>query len=954
MAPGAILSIVPTIVKYTLVPIKRHLSYVFTYGRKVEELKNQVNNLTNQRNSLKHSVDTATRQGDEINDDVQNWLSTVDKAIEEAEVLVNGEEQVKQRCFLGLIPNLKKRYQLSKKAEKKAQTVDTLRKEGRFDRISYRPLLQPIMAPSVYNNEVLHSRISILEKVMDALMNPGVNTIGVYGMGGVGKTTLAKEVHRKAIEDKLFNVVVMVTVSETPDVRKIQGRIADAVELTLKEESEDGRADRLHQRLQKEETILVILDDIWEPLELKKVGIPYGNDYKGCKIFLTSRKEDILSRYMDTQVCFELRVLSKAEAWSLFVTVVGDVTNQALCFIATEVVKKCAGLPLLIVTVAKALKNRDLKEWKVALDELSRVDNKGIQAKVYSALELSCNHLATDELKSFFLLCAQIANGDIQIRELLLYSMGLDLLRSKDTVEDARNRVHKLISDLKASCLLLDSDRNGYVKMHDIVRDAALSIESKSQHLFTFRDKIESKKWPNRDLRNCSRISLPHCEIHELPERLECPELEFLVLGKEVNIYWKGPPDLKISDLYFEGITKLKVLHFTGMCLCTLPPSLGYLTNLLTLCLDQCELRDPSVTCELKKLEILSFRGSKIEQLPREIAHLPGLKLLDLSYCLMLKVIPANVISRLSLEELYMRESFCRWELQGLINSNNASLAELKNLYSLTTLEIDVPHAKMLPKDLFSNLFSKKLERYHIVIGDVRYRNDKYGSSRTLKIRLNTGIHLDYGVDMLLKEAEFLCLECVKGIKSILYDVDWEGFPQLKHLEILHGDDVQYVINSTACVSNLNAFPILESLSLVDLVSLEKICHGQLTTGSFTKLRKLEVGRCNGLKNLFSFSMVRNLSQLQEMRVIDCENLEEIVIDQSGFGEDNVEVAEFSQLRSLELDSLPLLKSFCFKVKASTNDDGGSNEIVLDEIHNPLPLFDKTLCQYKIKKIAFY
>ncbi|KAF2318707.1 hypothetical protein GH714_010227 [Hevea brasiliensis] len=413
----------------------------------------------------------------------------------------------------------------------------------------------------------------------------------------------------------------------------------------------------------------------------------------------------------------------------------------------------------------KSFKNRDLKEWKVALDELSMVDNKGIQAKVYSALELSCNHLATDELKSFFLLCAQIANGDIQIRELLLYN----------------------------------SDRNGYVKMHDIVRDA-LSIASKSQHLFTFRDKIESKKWPNRDLRNCSRISLPHCEIHELPERLECPELEFLVLGKEVNIYWKGPPDLKISDLFFEGITKLKVLHFTGMCLWPLPPSLGYLTNLLTLCLDQCELRDPSVICELKKLEILSFRGSNIEQLPREIAHLPGLKLLDLSYCLMLKVIPANVISRLSLEELYMRESFCRWELQGLINSNNASLAELKNLSSLTTLEIDVPHAKMLPKIYSLTYFPKS----------------------------------------------------------------WKG--------------------------------------------------------SFTKLRKLEVGRCNGLKNLFSFSMVRNLSQLQEMRVIDCENLEEIVIDQSGFGEDNVEVAEFSQLRSLELDSLPLLKSFCFKVKASTNE----------------------------------
>ncbi|KAJ9160086.1 hypothetical protein P3X46_025520 [Hevea brasiliensis] len=544
MALDIILAIVPTIVECTFVPIKRHLSYALNSRSKVEKLKNQVNNLTNQRDGLKQSVDEATRQGDEIYDNFQNWLTSVGKAIEEAEDLVTGEEQAMQRCFLGLIPNLKKRYQLSKKVEKKALTVDALREAGRFDRISHRLPLRQIVAPSVYNNEVLHSRVSILEKVMGALMDPAVNMIGVYGMGGVGKNTLAK-VHRKAIEDKLFDVIVMVTVTETPEVRKIQWKIADVLGLKL-EESEDGRAYRLHQRLMNEKKILVILDDIWEQLEPEKVGIPYGNDHKGCKIFLTSRREDILSRDMGTQESFELRVLSEAEAWSLFVTMAGDVTNQALCSIATEVAKKCAGLPVLIVTVARALKNKELHEWRFALQELSRADNEGIQAKVYSALELSYNHLASEELKSFFLICAQFAQGDIQIRDLLLYSMGLDLLRSKGTVEDARYRVYKLISDLKASCLLLDGDRNGFVKMHDVVRDVALFMASKSQNLFTFRDIVEPKKWPNRDLRNCSRISLPYCEIHELPERLEYPELELLVVGTE-DIHSKDRPDLKAA-----------------------------------------------------------------------------------------------------------------------------------------------------------------------------------------------------------------------------------------------------------------------------------------------------------------------------------------------------------------------------------------------------------------------
>ncbi|KAG8645046.1 hypothetical protein MANES_10G028400v8 [Manihot esculenta] len=920
MALDTILAIVPTIIEFTVVPIKRHLCYAFNYKSKVEKLKNQLQKLTRQRDDLRQSVDQATRQGDRINNSVQEWLTCVNKAIEEAEEILIGEQQAKGKCLFGVIPDLKKRYQLSKKADKEALAVVELQDEGRFDRISYRPLLEPIVVPSIYDNEALHSRVSILKKVMDALMDPAVDMIGVYGMGGIGKTTLANEVHRKAIEDKLFDVVVMATVSETPELRKIQGTIADMLGLKFEEETEEGRACRLHQRLVNEKKILIILDDIWEKLEPKKVGIPFGSDHKGCKLLLTSRREDILSREMGTQESFELRVLSEAEAWSLFQTMVGDITNQALHSVATEVAKKCAGLPVLIVTVARALKNKDLHEWKLALKELSRVDNEGIQAKVYSALELSYNHLASHEAKSLFLLCAQIAQGDIQIRDLLIYSMGLDLLRSKYTVEDARNRVDKLVSNLKASCLLLDCNKNGYVKMHDVVRDAALSIASKSQHLLTFRD-IESKIWPNRDLKNCSRIYLPYCEIDELPERLECPELELLVLGRG-NIHSK----------FFEGITKLKVLRFTGMCLWSLSPSLGYLTNLLTLCLDRCVLRDASVIGELKRLEILSFRESKIEQLPREIAQLTGLKLLDLSNCYKLQVIPANVISRLSLlEELYMQNSFCQWELQSLSNSSKASLAELKYLSHLTTLEIYIPDSKMLPKDLFSS----KLERM---------------------LELNTSVYLDHGVGILLKETEDLSLNEVKGIKSILYDLNWEGFPHLKHLQIRKGYDIQYVINSTARILNSDAFPILESLHLENLVSLEKLYHGQLTAGSFTRLSILKVNKCNRLKNLLSISMIRSLSQLREMEVCNCKSMEEIVLDDSGVGDDKIEVAEFAQLRSMTLRRLPILKSFWFKVKEmpalqmqTTNEQGFEGVALQDEFHTPLPLFHKMVSFPKLE-----
>jgi hypothetical protein len=154
---------------------------------------------------------------------------------------------------------------------------------------------------------------------------------------------------------------------------------------------------------------------------------------------------------------------------------------------------------------------------------------------------------------------------------------------------------------------------------------------------------------------------------------------------------------------------KLKVVDLTKMQLSSLPSSLHFLENLQTLCLDQYVLGDIAVIGKLKNLAILSLLDSKISQLPREIGLLSHLHLLDLSNYSKLEVIPANVLSRLeALEELYMETV-----LLGGEGRNNASLAELKGLSHLITLEMQIPNANILPKDL---LF-EKLQRYVISVG---------------------------------------------------------------------------------------------------------------------------------------------------------------------------------------------------------------------------------------------
>ncbi|KAJ4723679.1 putative Disease resistance protein family [Melia azedarach] len=141
--------------------------------------------------------------------------------------------------------------------------------------------------------------------------------VGIYGMGGVGKTTLAKEVGKEVKQSNIFNTVVLATVSQTPNFKTIQGQIADSLSLRLEEESEDGRAKRLSIRLKNENKVLIILDDIWAKLDLTKMGILLDDgDQKSCKILLTTRREQVCN-VMRCGSKISLNVLKEEEGLAL-------------------------------------------------------------------------------------------------------------------------------------------------------------------------------------------------------------------------------------------------------------------------------------------------------------------------------------------------------------------------------------------------------------------------------------------------------------------------------------------------------------------------------------------------------------------------------------------------------------------------------------------------------------
>ncbi|TKY63986.1 putative disease resistance protein [Spatholobus suberectus] len=104
----------------------------------------------------------------------------------------------------------------------------------KFDEVAYRENVTSNDATlSNAGYEELDCRKSTMEDIMTKLEDSTVRMIGLYGPGGVGKSTLIKAIAKKARDKKLFNVVAISEITANPNLLKIQNDIAYVLGLRL-------------------------------------------------------------------------------------------------------------------------------------------------------------------------------------------------------------------------------------------------------------------------------------------------------------------------------------------------------------------------------------------------------------------------------------------------------------------------------------------------------------------------------------------------------------------------------------------------------------------------------------------------------------------------------------------------------------------------------------------------
>ncbi|XVF78126.1 hypothetical protein PTKIN_Ptkin14bG0104300 [Pterospermum kingtungense] len=465
-----------------------------------------------------------------------------------------------------------------------------------------------------------------------------------------------------------------------------------------------------------------------------------------------------------------------------------------------------------------------------------------------------------------------------------------------------------ILKKLEDNCLLenaYDTFREDCVKMHDAVRDMALSIITSMNHpRCMIKAGIQLKSLPKEEewAADIEKVSVMSNSISKIPIDLPHPKCQLLT-----TLLLQGNPIQSIADPFFSNMPRLSVLNLSGTWIECLPDSISELKNLTALLLKDCYRLSylPSLP-KLQKLKKLDLSYSRIEEVPEGMEMLVSLTYLDL-YSMSLKEVPSGLLPKLSrLQYLRFRPSI-----------------KAEEVVALEKLELFWGRFKDMDEfKKFVQSMPRKcsLNQYNLQVGSDYWSKIEEDKKVLISHPEICGDEILLPIDI----QELDILEC-HSFKSLNDISCLKNAVDLRNCNIWNCRGIEFVLSISSFSSSSILFQSLEKLNLADLPGLDELIKVEgfasagspvlaPTTATFSHLKTIYMTKCSNTKKLFLHWLLTNLQNLEEISVIDCEQLVEIltVDDDQEKGTDKIKVY-LPKLRKLTLSTLPELKSICSK-----------------------------------------
>ncbi|MED6216450.1 hypothetical protein PIB30_007795 [Stylosanthes scabra] len=536
--------------------------------------------------------------------------------------------------------------------------------------------------------------VEFLSWCADDSSDESLSVYPIFGMGGLGKTSLVRWVFNDKKVTEYFDLRIWVCVSTEFNTLRILQSIVESVtghnpNLSTLEAMKNKVQEMLLGR-----KYLLVLDDVWstEKWEDLKSVLLCGGGTKGAAILVTTRDQNVAS-VMGTCPTHHLSPLSEGDNWFLFKHHAfgsNKEEREELVAIGKEIVKKCAGSPLASKALGSLLRNKkeeiqwvnvlESKFWDILEDDAS-----------VRALKISYFNLKLS-LRQCFAFCAIFPEDfRIQKEQLIHLWMANGFIKSKGKleVEDVGNEAWEELWQ-RSFFQEVEIDELGRTtfKMHDLFHELAQSIMGEECRVY---DDSSSLSNFSRRVHHISCLK-PEIEVNmDAFKKAESLRSIINLLPLDYENNFRRPPQFnslralrtgasQLSAL--KSLTHLRYLNLRRSCITTLPECISSLQKLQILKLESCLHLSclPKQITELKELRhLLIEECHSLVEMPPNMGEVKCLKTLNLFV--------ADRKAGYGLSELRDLQLGGKLRIKGLENVVNESDARDANLSAKKNLE---------------------------------------------------------------------------------------------------------------------------------------------------------------------------------------------------------------------------------------------------------------------------